>query len=50
MCQASGSLGVLTQQIQTAKTQADSCKATLKQPENLKTVYDTVVTQPANIQ
>ncbi|UWS29291.1 DUF3053 domain-containing protein [Erwinia pyrifoliae] len=49
--QASGSLGVLGQQIQTAKTQADSSKATLKQPEDLKTVYDNVfnkvVTQPA---
>jgi len=50
--QASGSLGVLIQQIQTAKTQADSSKAALKQPEDLKTVYDNVynkvVTQPAN--
>ncbi|MEW5290441.1 DUF3053 domain-containing protein [Erwinia papayae] len=50
--QASGSLGVLTQQIQAAKTQADSSKAALKQPEDLKTVYDNVytkvVTQPAN--
>lgn len=49
--QASGSLGVLTQQIQSAKTQADSSKAALKQPEDLKTVYDNVftkvVTQPA---
>lgn len=49
--QASGSLGVLTQQIQAAKTQADSSKAALKQPSDLKTVYDnvytTVVTQPA---
>ncbi|MTD28045.1 DUF3053 domain-containing protein [Erwinia sorbitola] len=49
--QASGSLGVLAQQIQTAKTQADSSKAALKQPEALKTVYDNVytkvVTQPA---
>lgn len=50
--QASGSLGVLSQQIQTAKTQADSSKAALKQPEELKTVFDNVfnkvVTQPAN--
>lgn len=49
--QASGSLGVLTQQIQAAKTQADSSKAALKQTSDLKTVYDnvytTVVTQPA---
>jgi len=50
--QASGSLNVLAQQIQTAKTQADSSKAGLKQPSELKTVYDNlynkVVTQPAN--
>ncbi|MFG1174691.1 DUF3053 domain-containing protein [Erwiniaceae bacterium CAU 1747] len=50
--QASGSLGVLNQQIQAAKTQADSSRATLKQPEDLKTVYDNVfskvVTQPAD--
>lgn len=49
--QASGALGVLAQQIQAAKTQADSSKGTLKQPEDLKTVYDNVytkvVTQPA---
>ncbi|CAH0245225.1 hypothetical protein WB66_20475 [bacteria symbiont BFo1 of Frankliniella occidentalis] len=49
--QASGSLGVLAQQIQAAKTQADSSKGALKQPEELKTVYDNVynkvVTQPA---
>lgn len=50
--QASGSLEVLAQQIQSAKSQADSSKATLKQPEELKTVYDNVfnkvVSQPAN--
>ncbi|KOC91499.1 DUF3053 domain-containing protein [Winslowiella iniecta] len=50
--QASGSLNVLAQQIQSAKSQADSSKATLKQPDDLKTVYDNVynkvVTQPAN--
>lgn len=49
--QANGSLGVLTQQIQSAKMQADSNKAALKQPEDLKTVYDNVynkvVAQPA---
>lgn len=49
--QASGSLGVLTQQIQSAKMQADTSKAALKQPEDLKTVYDNVynkvVAQPA---
>lgn len=50
--QASGSLNVLSQQIQTAKMQADSSKNALKQPEDLKTIYDNiyskVVTQPAN--
>ncbi|RRZ91569.1 DUF3053 domain-containing protein [Erwinia sp. 198] len=50
--QASGSLEVLAQQIQAAKTQADSSKAGLKQPAELKTVYDNlyskVVTQPAD--
>lgn len=50
--QASGSLDVLAQQIQTAKTQADSSKAGLKQPDELKAVYDNlynkVVTQPAS--
>lgn len=50
--QASGNLSVLTQQIQSAKMQADSSKATLKQPDDLKKVYDSVyakvVTQPAS--
>lgn len=50
--QASGSLSVLAQQIQAAKSQADSSKASLKQPEDLKTVYDSiynkVVSQPSN--
>ncbi|WP_437613979.1 DUF3053 domain-containing protein [Erwinia sp. V71] len=49
--QASGSLNVLSQQIQSAKSQADSSKAALKQPDDLKQVYDAVynkvVTQPA---
>ncbi|WP_380182479.1 DUF3053 domain-containing protein [Kalamiella sp. sgz302252] len=49
--QASGSLDTLTQQIETAKNQADSSKAGLKQPAELKTVYDNfyskAVTQPA---
>lgn len=49
--QASGNLSVLSQQIQSAKMQADSSKATLKQPDDLKKVYDSlyakVVTQPA---
>ncbi|WP_345829500.1 DUF3053 domain-containing protein [Erwinia sp. HDF1-3R] len=51
--QASGSLGVLTQQIQAARTQADSGKAGLKQPSDLKAVYDNVynkvVTQPVSV-
>ncbi|SFN65742.1 Protein of unknown function [Izhakiella capsodis] len=50
--QESGSLGVLIQQLQAAKNQADNSKAGLKQPEDLKTVYDKaytqLVTQPAN--
>lgn len=50
--QASSNLSVLSQQIQNAKMQADSSKATLKQPGNLKKVYDSVyakvVTQPAS--
>lgn len=50
--QASGALGILRQQIQADKTQADSSKSALKQPEELKTIYDNiyskVVTQPAN--
>ncbi|MCU5773857.1 DUF3053 domain-containing protein [Erwiniaceae bacterium BAC15a-03b] len=50
--QASGSLNVLAQQIQSAKSQADSSKAALKQPDDLKAVYQTVyskvVTQPAD--
>ncbi|MEB5838402.1 DUF3053 domain-containing protein [Pantoea dispersa] len=50
--QASGNLSVLTQQIQSAKMQADSSKATQKQPDDLKKVYDSVyakvVTQPAS--
>ncbi len=49
--QASGNLSVLSQQIQSAKMQADSSKATLKQPDDLKQSYDAaftkVVTQPA---
>ncbi|QHM77378.1 hypothetical protein C7M52_03375 [Mixta theicola] len=49
--QASGTLSVLAQQIQNAKNQADGSKATLKQPDDLKAVYDRiytrVVTQPA---
>ncbi len=51
LSQANGSLGVLSQQLQSAKMQADSAKATLKQNEELKPVFDKVyykvVTQPA---
>lgn len=50
--QASGSLNVMTQQIQSARSQADSSKAALKQPDDLKPtydkVYDKVVTQPSD--
>ena len=50
--QASGNLSVLSQQIQSAKMQADSSKASLKQPDDLKKAYDAafakVVTQPAD--
>ena len=50
--QANGSLGVLSQQLQNAKTQADTSRASLKQAEDLKPVYDQayqkVVTAPAN--
>lgn len=50
--QANGSLGVLSQQLQNAKMQADSSKASLKQADDLKPVYDKayekVVTNPAN--
>ncbi|RWR03266.1 hypothetical protein ED28_02915 [[Pantoea] beijingensis] len=50
--QASGSLNVLAQQIQSAKSQADTSKAALKQPEDLQSVYNNVytrvVTQPAD--
>ncbi len=50
--QASGTLNMLQQQIQSAKTQADTAQAALKQPEDLKAVYSKVyaqdVTDPAN--
>ncbi|MEM6161372.1 DUF3053 domain-containing protein [Erwinia sp. P6884] len=50
--QASGSLNVLAQQIQSARSQADSSKAALEQPDDLKPVYDKVytrvVTQPSD--
>ncbi|WP_058910536.1 DUF3053 domain-containing protein [Entomohabitans teleogrylli] len=51
LSQANGALGVLSQQIQNAKMQADSARATLKQNDELKAVYDQVyqkvVVQPA---
>ena len=50
--QASGTLTTLAQQIQTAKATADTAQAALKQPDDLKAVYNRVyaqdVTQPAN--
>lgn len=50
--QANGSLGVLSQQIQNARMQADSAHSTLKQPDDLRSVFDKayqqVVTTPAN--
>lgn len=50
--QASGALTVVTQQVESAKLQADSAKAALKQPDDLKSVfdkaYDQVVTLPSN--
>ncbi|MCT4704805.1 DUF3053 domain-containing protein [Enterobacteriaceae bacterium H11S18] len=50
--QANGSLNVLGQQVQNAKMQADGAHSALKQPDDLKSVYDQVfqkvVTTPAN--
>lgn len=50
--QINGSLGVLGQQIQNAKMQADSARAGLKQADDLKPVFDQVyqkvVTAPAS--
>jgi len=50
--QSVGALNLLGQQIQSAKTQADTARATLKQPDDLKAVYnqayDKIVTAPAN--
>ena len=49
--QANGSLGVLSQQLQNAKMQADSAHSALKQADDLKPVFDKafakVVTEPA---
>ena len=51
--QSAGALNLLVQQIRTAKTQADSAVAVLKQPDDLKVVFnkafDNIVTQPANV-
>jgi Protein of unknown function (DUF3053) len=51
--QSAGALNLLVQQIRTAKMQADSAVAALKQPNDLKMVFnkvvDNVVTQPANV-
>lgn len=50
--QANGSLGVLSQQLQNAKMQADNSRSTLKLADDLKPVFDKayekVVTGPAN--
>lgn len=50
--QANGSLDVLSQQIEGAKMQADGARASLRQPDDLKKVFDKayqkIVTMPAN--
>lgn len=50
--QLGGSLGVLSQQIESARMQADSTRSSLNQPEELKKVFDAayakIVTGPAN--
>ena len=50
--QSNGALGVLSQQLQNAKMQADASRSALKQGEDLKPVYDQVyekvVTKPSN--
>lgn len=50
--QANGALGVLSQQLENAKMQADAAHGALKQADDLKPVYDQVfnkvVTAPAN--
>ncbi|GAK29050.1 DUF3053 domain-containing protein [Serratia liquefaciens] len=50
--QSVGALNLLGQQIQSAKSQADTARAALKQPDDLKAVYnqayDKIVTGPAN--
>ncbi|HEN3611691.1 TPA: DUF3053 domain-containing protein [Yersinia enterocolitica] len=51
--QSAGALNLLVQQIRTAKTQADAAVAALKQPDDLKVVFnkafDSIVTQPTNV-
>ncbi len=50
--QISGGLGILSQQIESAKMQADSTRSSLKQPDDLKKAFDAAyektVTGPAN--
>lgn len=50
--QSVGALNLLGQQIQSAKSQADTARTALKQPDDLKVVYnqayDKIVTGPAN--
>ncbi|CAI1170490.1 Protein of uncharacterised function (DUF3053) [Serratia liquefaciens] len=50
--QSVGALNLLGQQIQSAKSQADTARKALKQPDDLKAVYnqayDKIVTGPAN--
>lgn len=50
--QSSGALNMLGQEVQSAKAQADNAKATLKQPDDLRAVYDKayakVVSNPAD--
>ena len=50
--QSIGALNLLGQQIQAAKAQADTARVALKQPDDLKAVYnqvyDKIVTAPAN--
>ncbi|HBQ65499.1 MAG TPA: DUF3053 domain-containing protein, partial [Leclercia adecarboxylata] len=52
LSQANGALGVLGQQLQNAKMQADGARSALKQGEDLKPVFDKVyekvVTKPAD--
>lgn len=49
--QANGALGVLSQQVQNAKAQADNARNELRQPDDLKAVFDNawqkVVADPA---